>query len=67
MDTAAEIANRAEANRLLQELGVAQDWRDVVDCADRFNAAIADLPSLTREQLIERFCDVAAERNCRRR
>jgi hypothetical protein len=67
MDAAAEIANRAEANRLLQELGVALDWRDVVDCADRFNATIADLPALTREQLIERFRDVAAERNSRRR
>ena len=66
-DATAEIANRAAASRVLQELSVAEDWREVVACADRFNVAIADLPERTREELIECFRDVAAEHNRRKR
>jgi len=61
MDAATEIVNR-----VLAELSVAKDWREVVACANRFNIAIADLPALARERLIERFRDVARERNSHR-
>ena len=68
MDAATEFVTQlVEANRALAELAVAADWRDIVDCANRFNIAIADLPALTREFLIERFRDVAAERDRRKR
>jgi len=68
MDAATEFVTQLEdAKRALAELAVAEDWRDIVDCARRFNTAIVDLPALAREQLIERFCDVAAEHNRRRR
>jgi len=55
-----------DVERLLQELSVAHDWRDLLDCTDRFNNVIAKLTPRARERAIEQFTDIARERNCRR-
>jgi hypothetical protein len=47
---------------LLEQVPVGDDWRDVIDIAKNFAKAIARLPARKREQLVERFNDLVAER-----
>ena len=58
----ADEPNASDEKRLLEEVVVAEGVRDVIDIAKSFAKAIAKLPARKRDDLVERFSDLCAER-----
>ena len=51
-----------DVERILDEVAVAQDQSELLDCAERFNEIVATFTPHARECAVERFTDIAAER-----
>jgi hypothetical protein len=53
---------KASDEKRLEEVTVAEDFRDVIDLAKSFAKAITKLPARKRDDLVERFNNLVAER-----
>jgi hypothetical protein len=58
----ADEPKASDEKRVLEQVTVAEDVRDVIDIAKSFAKAIAKLPARKRDDLVERFNSLVAER-----